>query len=77
MSRNLALVADNAPGPPRGEMPGYRNAIADGVCQHCRVARPGVQTIGMRRRDDTRWKRLALCQNCIGIAREQGYPVIS
>jgi hypothetical protein len=76
MRRSLALVADNAPEPPR-EMPGYRNAIAAGVCQHCRVPRPGVQTIGMRRRDDTRWKRLALCAACIAVAREQGYPVIS
>lgn len=73
---HLALVADNAR-PAGSSRPGYRQALAAGTCQKCLAVRPGVRTVGVRRRSEVHWTRLALCPACIELGREQGYPVMS
>lgn len=75
MPSHLALVADNT-APPAPPLLRYRQAIRDGICQKCGTSQ-GVRTIGSRRPGEVRWIRLALCPECTGLAREQGYPVMS
>ena len=76
---SLVLAVDNTapPSVPASHRPGYRDSLAAGRCQKCCTARPFVRTIGVRRRGEVHWVRLALCPACTEIAREQNYPVIS
>jgi hypothetical protein len=76
---SLVLVAGNTapPSVPASYRPGHRQSLAAGTCQKCLMASPGVRTVGVRRRGELHFKKLALCPGCVALAREQGYPVIS
>jgi hypothetical protein len=73
MKMGLALVADNSR--PPAPLPGYRQSLSAGTCQRC--GGPGVRTVGARRREELHFKKLALCPECVALAREQGFAVIS
>ncbi len=77
MSQHLALCADNSPSRPSVPRPGYRQALATGTCQKCKLPDPGVRTAGIRRPSDAHWLRVALCPACVVLGRAQGLTVIS
>ena len=70
---SLALAVDNTR--PPAPLPGYRQSLAAGTCQRC--TGPGVRTVGARRREELSFKKLALCPDCVALAREQGFAVVS
>jgi hypothetical protein len=73
MKVSLALAVDNTR--PSAPLRGYRDSLTSGKCQRCRA--PGVRTVGVRRFEEPRFKRLALCPGCIELAHVQGFAVLS
>jgi hypothetical protein len=57
--------------------PGYREALAAGLCQRCHRTGVGVRMAGLRPPDRTTWTRLSLCPSCIEAGWAEGYVMLS